>query len=263
MSPRGWPKGKPRPQPISEARRAADRKLAAAGQRARYKRKLQAAELSSGRKLNPGPNDTREYERAHLDTTPAVWSKATHHIGEYEYVDNGLDEIMLRALRERVVYAQSVCCHREAPLQELTIETIAAVEKHHRKMEKGGRDPRKPSLPLPTKDHLTKKPLSAQQLRIIGLLAAGLSAPEIGRKLGVKERTVKMHCDVLRAKLGAETRRGIPMAYRAKTGKDPFTLIPGKAREGPPLTTVVKEMFASEPAPGKTLIDVVSEMFDS
>lgn len=255
MSPRGWPKGKPRgPRgPATEAQRATWPKLAAAGARARKKKKLRAAIVSSGHGFD---GDFRP-QRAHIDTTPAVWKSAYAHVGDCEYLDDSLDEVFMRSLQSRVVYAHSVCGCHEPPFQDVTLAVIAATEVHGRKLEKYGRDPRKTSLALPTPRHIEKLPLTKRQLRIIGLLAAGHSTPMMARMLGIQERTVKMHCDVLRAKFAVEHRREIPFAYRKRTGKDPFELAP--TREGPALTAVVAEMFTDKP--GRTLIQVVSEMF--
>ena len=264
MSPSGWPKGKPRGKSTSEARRAADRKWAAAGVRARHRKKLRSVEISSGISLGGGLNEDFRAARAHQDISPAAWKSAHADIGDCEYVDDGLDEVFLRALRERVVYAQTLASHKEPPFQDVTIRTIAEVERYARKKEQSGPDPRKPSLPLPSKTHMTKLTLSARQLRIIGLLAAGMSAPQIAHELHIQIRTVKMHCDVLRSKLDVAHRREIPMAYRRRTGKDPFSLIPDmpKEREGSLLTAVVDSMFEEGVPRGKTLLAVVSEMFD-
>jgi DNA-binding CsgD family transcriptional regulator len=61
-----------------------------------------------------------------------------------------------------------------------------------------------------------------RQLQIVALIAAGRSNEEIAADLGISARTVRAHCDILRAKL-AVRRRGIPSAYREVTGLDPFT----------------------------------------
>lgn len=266
MKRRGWPKGKPQ-GPATPAQLAARKKLAVAGMRAHKRRKIRAAEMSSGLSLGGGLNDNFNPGRAHVATSSAVWLPAQHHVGDYQYIDDGLDDIFFRALEQRVIYGHSVTSHRAPALQDLTIKVIAEVEAYGQKMDKKGPDPRKPSLPLPRKTTMSKLPLTERQLRLIGLLAAGMSTTEIGHKLGMKERTVKMHCDVLRAKFSVGHRREIPLAYRKKTGKDPFALIPEFAfatpleREGPALTAVVEEMF--KPAVGTPLLEVVSQLFDT
>jgi DNA-binding NarL/FixJ family response regulator len=42
-------------------------------------------------------------------------------------------------------------------------------------------------------------------------------------RLGISPRTAKAHADALRQKLGVARRRQIPVAYRAKTGRDPLS----------------------------------------
>jgi DNA-binding CsgD family transcriptional regulator len=61
-----------------------------------------------------------------------------------------------------------------------------------------------------------------RQLEIIEAIAAGQSNEEIGAMLGISPRTVRAHCDALRVKLRA-SRREIPLAYRLRTGADPFS----------------------------------------
>jgi len=60
-----------------------------------------------------------------------------------------------------------------------------------------------------------------RQLQIVELIAAGRSNAEIALLLGISSRTVRAHCDTVRAKLAA-SRREIPHAYRTLTGMDPF-----------------------------------------
>lgn len=61
-----------------------------------------------------------------------------------------------------------------------------------------------------------------RQRQIIELIAAGCSNIEIGSQLGITERTVRAHCEVLREKLDGVRRRQIPYAYRLATGADPL-----------------------------------------
>jgi DNA-binding CsgD family transcriptional regulator len=64
--------------------------------------------------------------------------------------------------------------------------------------------------------------LSARQREVLMYVAAGHTNAEIARELAISPRTVRMHCDVLKVKLGVPKRRLIPAAYRAVTGNDPF-----------------------------------------
>jgi DNA-binding CsgD family transcriptional regulator len=64
--------------------------------------------------------------------------------------------------------------------------------------------------------------LSLRQRQVLVGVAAGQTNAEIARELEISPRTVRMHCDVLKAKLGVPKRRLIPAAYRAITGEDPF-----------------------------------------
>jgi DNA-binding CsgD family transcriptional regulator len=65
-------------------------------------------------------------------------------------------------------------------------------------------------------------PITERQREVVALIAAGCSNDEVGARLGISPRTVKAHCDVLRAKLGVRRRRQIPVAYRLLTGEDPL-----------------------------------------
>lgn len=127
--PAGWPKGKPR-GPITREHHA---KLQAGRIRAGLLRKKRAAEVSSGRNLGGGLNQDGDPRRAHISVSPAVWFPVNHHIGDCQYVDDGLDEVMLRALDERVVYGGSVCCHYDPPFQDITIALIAGADRQARK----------------------------------------------------------------------------------------------------------------------------------
>ena len=56
--------------------------------------------------------------------------------------------------------------------------------------------------------------LSPRQSQVLALIADGLTDAEAAVQLGISPRTVRMHADVLRAKLGVARRRQLPMAYR-------------------------------------------------
>jgi DNA-binding CsgD family transcriptional regulator len=64
--------------------------------------------------------------------------------------------------------------------------------------------------------------LSLRQREVLVYVAAGRTNAEIARELAISPRTVRMHCDALKVKLGVPKRRLIPAAYRAITGMDPF-----------------------------------------
>lgn len=54
--------------------------------------------------------------------------------------------------------------------------------------------------------------LTERQLEVVRLVYAGLSNAEIGDELGISPRTAKAHTDVIRLKLGVDSRRRIPAA---------------------------------------------------
>lgn len=66
--------------------------------------------------------------------------------------------------------------------------------------------------------------LTPRQEQVLGCLAAGMTEGEIGERLQISPRTVRMHCDALRARLAVTRRRLIPIAYRRVTGRDPLEL---------------------------------------
>lgn len=68
----------------------------------------------------------------------------------------------------------------------------------------------------------TPPAITERQRQVVALIAAGCSNEEVGERLGISPRTAKAHCDALRQKLGVARRRQIPVAYRAKTGRDPL-----------------------------------------
>jgi DNA-binding CsgD family transcriptional regulator len=63
--------------------------------------------------------------------------------------------------------------------------------------------------------------LTQRQRQVVELIAKGRSNEEIGALLGISARTARAHADILREKL-AVRRREIPLAYRRRTGLDPF-----------------------------------------
>src|SRR5687767_14632930 len=108
MSPRGWPKGKPRGSVMSGKQKAA---LA----RGRDKKKVQQAELAAGRSMGGGTHFTSLPVQTIMDISPAAWLSATALIGDSQYVYDGVDASLIRALRNSVVYGSSVGACHEAP----------------------------------------------------------------------------------------------------------------------------------------------------
>ena len=66
--------------------------------------------------------------------------------------------------------------------------------------------------------------LTGRQREVVGLLALGLTAQEIGTELGISARTARAHTDVIRRKLGAARSRQIPRTYWRRTGINPLEL---------------------------------------
>jgi DNA-binding NarL/FixJ family response regulator len=56
--------------------------------------------------------------------------------------------------------------------------------------------------------------LSTRQSEVLALIVDGLTDAEAADRLGISPRTVRMHADVLRVKLGVARRRQLPLAYR-------------------------------------------------
>jgi DNA-binding NarL/FixJ family response regulator len=56
--------------------------------------------------------------------------------------------------------------------------------------------------------------LSTRQREVLELIGDGYTELEIARRPGISPRTVRMHSDALRMKLGVTRRRQLPLAYR-------------------------------------------------
>jgi DNA-binding CsgD family transcriptional regulator len=56
--------------------------------------------------------------------------------------------------------------------------------------------------------------LSARQRQVLDLIADGYTESEIAAVIGIAPRTVRMHADALRMKLGVGRRRQLPRVYR-------------------------------------------------
>lgn len=243
------------------AKEAALKRFAASAVRSSKKRKLKNYQLASGVTTLKGSlnNDFRP-QRAHVDTSPAVWWGLYAPVGDYEFVEGGLDEIEMRALKDRVVYAHNVCHIKEPPFHDIAIRALAAAC-HTSVAEADDRytkRKRKDSVHKVKRDPMV---FTQRQLQVIYLIAAGCTYDEMGETLGISPRTAKMHTDVLRVRLEVDRKRQIPLAYRELTGKDP--LAPGVLglKEDPPAPTIVEEKAATGHTNGRSLLDVVGEMF--
>ena len=116
---------RPKGIPLSPEHRG---KFIAGGIRANARKRKRMAELAAGtRGLSFEP------ARAVMDASPAAWLSSRVEVGDSQYVDDGLDEVLLRALHERVVYGGSCCCHHEPVFQDVTLAVIAGAEVEFRK----------------------------------------------------------------------------------------------------------------------------------
>ena len=64
--------------------------------------------------------------------------------------------------------------------------------------------------------------LSPAEVQIVRLVAAGLTAREIGTELGRSEQTVKNTLRLIRRDLGVAETRQVPSAYMEATGESPW-----------------------------------------
>ncbi len=100
-------------------------------------------------------------------------------------------EAMLRALYERMASAPPPASVSSARLPSLT--ELAAL--------------------MPERLSLARlqviRRLSAQQRMVLGQLGDGLANKAIAHRMGVVEKTVEYHCDVLRKKLGIKERTAL------------------------------------------------------
>lgn len=232
------------------------KKFVAMAHRNRLKQRKKMADMARGAESY----ELGRHTGASIDITPAAWASARTEIGDCEFVDDGLDPILLRALHDRVVYAGSVTCHHSVPFQDLAIAAIAAAVRSD--PSRNGRGPKK-------KGGVVK--FTERQLTVIALIAEGCTNAQIAGALGISVRGAKLHSDVLREKLGVGSRHAIPAAYRNLTGKDPFAsstpAVPAfENREELPLVDVVP--IDEEPIKikggyreGRSLTDVVGDMF--
>lgn len=233
------------------------RKLVSAGQRAHLVHRNKMAKMAQGADEIMRSNHTG----ATLDVSPAAWMPANKHVGDCEYMDDGLDDLLVRAVHDRVVYAGSVTCHHSTPFEDIAIATIAAAVRADPR--RNGKEPKKGEVVTFTE----------RQLKIIAMIAAGDTPKEIAEKLEISAKGVYMHTSVLRTKLGATSIRSIPAAYRHVTGMDPFEVVVATLptfREELPLTK--DDRAVEEPEEpittdgdgfrvGRSLSDVVNDLF--
>ena len=91
----------------------------------------------------------------------------------------------------------------------------------------------KPRMPQPDAEETSRQIgqgaslFTRRQEQVVGCLAAGMIDTEMGVYLSISPRTVRMHCDTVRARLAVSHRRQIPLAYKRRTGRDPLHLFPG------------------------------------
>lgn len=251
------------------AREAAYKRLAASGVKATKRRKLRAYAVASGISTpkSDGLNGDFRPQRAHVDTSPAVWWSIRSHVGDYEFVDGGLDEIELRALKDKVVYAHNVCHVKEPPFHDISIRALAAAC-HSSVAEADDRYTKRKRKSDIKKVMIDTMVFTRRQCQIIYLIAAGCTYDEMGETLGISARTAEMHASVLRERLDVKKKAQIPLAYKELTGKDPLApgILPAVGEEAPepvPLKSLVKVKAASGHTEGRSLTDVVGEMFEA
>src|SRR5438552_2397592 len=81
-----------------------------------------------------------------------------------------------------------------------------------------GNEPTKESLKLHARGTAD---LTNRQGQVLGYLAMGLTANEIGERLRISTRTARAHMDVLKRKLGANRSRDLPIASRRASANRP------------------------------------------
>lgn len=238
-------------------------KVKAALARGRSTRRLQIAELAAGRSMGTGLHLAGLPVQTQMDISPAAFLSAFTDVGDSQYIHDGVDESLLRALNNGVVYGSSVGHCHECPFQDITIEVIAKVERLARRNGVPMRPHILPKrLPKPVRKEVivakvhppgSKLLFSERQRQIVGAIAAGLTAEQAGELLDLSPRSVKMHADRLRDRLNVRRRRDIPLAFYKMTGENVFDM----------LDKVEPVVKTPDPRQGKSLLEVVSEMFDS
>jgi DNA-binding NarL/FixJ family response regulator len=81
-------------------------------------------------------------------------------------------------------------------------------------------DPRVARALLPSATPRVRDTLSARELQVLRLVAKGLANKQIGRALGISERTVKVHVGHVFRRIGVTDRTSAAMWARDKLGAD-------------------------------------------
>lgn len=218
--PSGWPKGKPR-GPLQQPALGRQRKALALG---RLRQRQREVNLASGYAI-AGESFQTDKPGSGIAISPAAWVSSRRFVDDFAYVPNGCDEHLLHDLDTRVVYADRLGYH-EPPLQDLTIDLLAAIEKQYRKNGK------RAARGIPRALRPERPPITT--IKKVGPFPQKIT-PALEARADAYEKE-----------------------FRA-VGKARAAALPLK-REGPPLTAVVSEMFSERR--GKPLSEVVSDLFD-
>lgn len=81
-------------------------------------------------------------------------------------------------------------------------------------------DPRVARVLLPSATSSTRESLSVRELQVLRLVAQGLANKQIGRALGITERTVKVHVGHVFRRLGVTDRTSAAIWARKHLGED-------------------------------------------
>ena len=81
-------------------------------------------------------------------------------------------------------------------------------------------DPRVARALLPSATPRTKDTISSRELKVLRLVAKGLANKQIGRSLGITERTVKVHVGHVFRRIGVADRTSAAMWARDNLGED-------------------------------------------
>jgi len=111
------------------------------------------------------------------------------------------------ALAMRALKAGAQAYVLKGMVRKELLETIRAVNDGHRRVQ--------PDVAMQIASHTADAALSARELEVLELIAAGHSNKAIGSRLSINEETVKGHVKNILAKLGARDRtHAATMAFR-------------------------------------------------
>ena len=111
------------------------------------------------------------------------------------------------ALAMRALKAGAQAYVLKGMVRKELLETIRAVNEGHRRVQ--------PDVAMQIASHTADAALSARELEVLELIAAGHSNKAIGSRLSINEETVKGHVKNILAKLGARDRtHAATMAFR-------------------------------------------------